>query len=61
VSKNEKSGKHDCPKIDKELWNLKVTGPAYTPGMSTEKARAAWQAYLRLVARAAKPMPRKTF
>lgn len=59
MSKNEKSGKHDCPKIDKEFWNIKVTGPSYTPGMSPEAGRKAWFAYLRLLDSAVHPMPRK--
>lgn len=59
--RNEKTGKHDCPKIDKELWSIKITGPAYRSGMAPEEARAAWMAYLRLLNRAVRPMPRKTY
>ena len=61
MSKKEKSGKHDCPKIDKDLWNVKVTGPAYSNAMTAEQARSAWFAFLRLQEKAVKKMPRKTF
>lgn len=60
MPRNEKSGKHDTPRIDKDLWNLKITGPAYTKYMTTHQAQQAWFAYLRLISKAARPMPRKT-
>lgn len=56
-----KKQKHICPEIDKAVWNVKITGPAYTPGMTTEQARAAWAGYRRVLRAAVRPMPRRTF
>lgn len=57
--KNERTGKHDCPKIGPE-WSMKVTGPAYVKGMTTEQAIAAWYGWLRRLDRYVRPMARKT-
>ena len=56
----KKKQKHDCPKIDSSIWNVKVTGPAYRDGMSAAEARSAWFAHLRTLRTAVAPMPRKT-
>lgn len=59
MAKNEKTGKHDCPKIAPD-WGLKMTGPAYTPGMTEGQARAAWYGWLRNLDSHCRQMPRKT-
>lgn len=58
---DKKKQKHECPKIDKDFWNVLITGPAYSNAMTTEQARAAWFTFLRVQAKAVHPMPRKTF
>jgi hypothetical protein len=58
---DKKKEKHRCPEIDKAVWNVKITGPAYTRGMTTADARAAWFAYVRVVNAAVRPMPRKNY
>lgn len=61
MSDKKQKNKSRCPEIDKNIWNVKITGPAYTHGMTTEQARAAWRAYLRVLNNSVSPMSRKTF
>jgi hypothetical protein len=60
ASDKKKKHTHECPKIDKVAWPVKITGPAYRDGQSVEEAKAAWFAYLRVLAASCRPMPRRT-
>lgn len=60
MARDEKSGKHLCPKIGPD-WSMKISGPAYTPGMTPEQARSAWYGWLRRLDAHVRPMPRKTY
>jgi hypothetical protein len=55
-----KKEKHRCPEIDKAVWNVKITGPAWN-GESAAEARSAWFNYLRRLDAAVRPMSRKTY